>query len=611
MSYYYVNISNTAVTNYGADHGFYITSPRYYNISVTGNQFWNPGTGISMNTTLLGAGATTPQFAGNLNINNNNIQGGAMGIILNKTVGTGSTTLAGAIAHVDNNITNYVNNGISVNGYTNQLITTDTNYVMINASGIWGYGIEHSNCIGNFIRDNVVLGYHAPAPSLTSYLTSPCQVGIYGTLNVNATVSCNICANLSAGFQFTGSGNLTIWTNNVMEKDSLGMVLKDNFGHQGNPGLTCGDIWRGSTYWSATSATHYTTLTLNAAPPTDTIYVNLYGSGTDIYDPAHNKNQFSNLLWTYGMGGGSGTGLVTSTVNEIESSCEERSGMDYRMSHSGNSQDSILENIVINPMYNYQPLNFIQQNNLYRMMLTDSSYANNSSILAAFQSMAARCRIGWLSDIKNAIARGDKSTALTLLGYGIHAYINTSIDTAFGVVNVDDTTVDYIVINYITLYNKYLLYQDSSMTGTDSAVVKAIANLCPELNGNVVFEARALYRILFEDDTTIFNDTCSLDTAGIASRYASNQHSVSNTIQQYKLYPNPNEGTFILKQLITDSNPVNVTIQDVLGKRVFQQEVIFINNTAQIQIGAVSTGVYLLQLSDSKGKTTNFKFVVQ
>lgn len=607
MSYYDVNISNTNVTNYGADHGFYISSQRYYSISVTGNYLWNPGTGISMNTTLLGTGATTPQFAGNLNINNNNIQGGYIGITVNKLVGAGSSFLPGAIAHVNNNIVDYANSGIAVNGYTLQLITTDTNSVILNRyfTG-WGYGIEHSNCNNSFIRDNVVQGDLAPAPAIsTSYFSAPsCQVGIYGTLNVNATVTCNICANLSTGFQFVGSGNLTIWNTNVMELDSLGLVLQDNFGQQGFPGgPTCGDIWRGSTYWSTGSLTHKTIHTLNFGPPMDSIYVNLFGSGTDIYDPARNDNQPVNLLWTYGGSGGAGNGLVTSTVNGIESSCEERSGAGYRISNSSNSRDSLLENIVTNPLYSYHPLNWIQLNNLYRMMRADSSYAINSSILASFQSIAAGCRIGWLSNIKNAIAKGDKSTALTLLGYGIHTYIDTSIG--------DDTTADYIVTNYITLYNKYLLYQDTSLAGADSAVVKAIANLCPELNGNVVFEARALYRILYEDDTTVFNDTCNIDTSGMVGRYANNKKSMPLSLQQYQLFPNPNDGSFTLKQLNTDNTPVNISVQDVLGKRIFLQSMQFINNTTQVQVGNVPPGVYLLQIADGNGKTTNFKFVVR
>jgi hypothetical protein len=67
----------------------------------------------------------------------------------------------------------------------------------------------------------------------------------------------------------------------------------------------------------------------------------------------------------------------------------------------------------------------------------------------------------------------------------------------------------------------------------------------------------------------------------------------------------------MLRQDITDATPVSITVKDVLGRSVFTQDVQFTNSTAQLQLGNLPAGVYLLQITDSNRKISNFKFVIQ
>jgi hypothetical protein len=149
---------------------------------------------------------------------------------------------------------------------------------------------------------------------------------------------------------------------------------------------------------------------------------------------------------------------------------------------------------------------------------------------------------------------------------------------------------------------------DSTMNGDDSLQVLAIASLCPYYYGNVVYNAQAMYRILYEDDTTSFDDNCSND---FSARPSQPNVAQAATEQAYQLFPNPNDGSFILRQTINDATPVTIEITDMLGRVMVTKDVRFANNTTQLQLNNLSSGVYLLRVTDNNKKISNFKFVIQ
>jgi hypothetical protein len=253
---------------------------------------------------------------------------------------------------------------------------------------------------------------------------------------------------------------------------------------------------------------------------------------------------------------------------------------------------------------------WMAQDNLWQMIQLDNTFTDGEPVLAAFAAKAANSRYKWISDIANAIMTGDRSTANALLAMDIHTYINTSTDIATGVVMRDGTDADYIVTNYITLFNTYLKYGDSTMTGDDSAKVTGMANLCPYTNGNVVYMAQAMYRILFADDTTQFDGNCGNDTTG-ARGVNTDANSGVGSQQKYLLYPNPNDGSFVIKQTIANTSPVSVSIKDVFGREVYSKDIQFMGSTSQLTTANLSSGVYMLQITDTDQKISNFKFVIQ
>jgi hypothetical protein len=91
-------------------------------------------------------------------------------------------------------------------------------------------------------------------------------------------------------------------------------------------------------------------------------------------------------------------------------------------------------------------------------------------------------------------------------------------------------------------------------------------------------------------------------------------HNGGSTItnnQSYKLYPNPNGGTFTLQQMVSDGEPVQIEAWDAIGQSIYNQQAVFSAQRLQLQLGDMLPGLYMLQLTDSKGLKYSFKFVVE
>ena len=94
-------------------------------------------------------------------------------------------------------------------------------------------------------------------------------------------------------------------------------------------------------------------------------------------------------------------------------------------------------------------------------------------------------------------------------------------------------------------------------------------------------------------------------------RHKSKKTCASGAAQQYRLFPNPNDGSFKLRQLTADNEAVNITVQDVTGRTIYSQSVQFTNKTCHVQLGQLPAGMYILQVEDKQGKRSNYKFVIQ
>jgi hypothetical protein len=129
--------------------------------------------------------------------------------------------------------------------------------------------------------------------------------------------------------------------------------------------------------------------------------------------------------------------------------------------------------------------------------------------------------------------------------------------------------------------------------------------------GAVVYKARALYAAVF-NELKVWNDSCGgVDTGTYRLAQTSLTPTLSKVegVQKYILYPNPNDGNFILEQAVPDNEPVEVEVWDAVGRTLYKENLLFSDAISKLQIGNVASGLYLLQVTDSKGRMFRLKFV--
>ncbi|MFI4963562.1 MAG: T9SS type A sorting domain-containing protein, partial [Legionellales bacterium] len=71
------------------------------------------------------------------------------------------------------------------------------------------------------------------------------------------------------------------------------------------------------------------------------------------------------------------------------------------------------------------------------------------------------------------------------------------------------------------------------------------------------------------------------------------------------------DGNFILQQEVKDNEPVAVEIWDAVGRSVYKDRLQFTEATSILRMKSLASGLYLLQLTDSKERMFKFKFVVE
>lgn len=101
--------------------------------------------------------------------------------------------------------------------------------------------------------------------------------------------------------------------------------------------------------------------------------------------------------------------------------------------------------------------------------------------------------------------------------------------------------------------------------------------------------------------------TCDMD---VTIDFSTSNSYLNNEIPHLILYPNPNNGIFILEE--TSENNINdilVSIFDPLGRKVYEQSKIF-KGTMSIDLTEQATGIYFLHWS-TKESSGFFKLIIE
>jgi hypothetical protein len=126
------------------------------------------------------------------------------------------------------------------------------------------------------------------------------------------------------------------------------------------------------------------------------------------------------------------------------------------------------------------------------------------------------------------------------------------------------------------------------------------------VNVPVAAENISTARVKVEGNNTIFYAINPVDIF-IEESLSINE----NTLANFGIYPNPNNGIFNLKGSFITNNRLEISIYDVRGRRVYENK---FNSTPnfneQIHIENVASGLYIVTLSDGTNTATK-KIIIE
>ena len=577
--------------------------------SVTGNV-------TIQDNKLMGATADLPIGLGYMN----------NGIVVNNS-STATVPLTGSALTIRGNKAESVYNGIVLNSFNIRIPTIDSNDILIAPqTGTIQYGISYTN---NYAPTfSVTNNFVTSIFGTSSYVTPPSTYNMIGfdaennTPPVSVLNKCNNSQYMNVGYNFVGAANLHLWKDNYMQNCAAGYQLNGAIGPQPNVLGTypSNNQWGGT--WSYANPQTYNLS--GVAPTASKLYVQ---TSCGICNPTFNS-AFGGPALAYS----SATGTLLPSAGTPDANCAPTSAS-WRITGDSSANDSanrtgaiyVLQLIAMDSIFysdtgtgafmdsNISMLaekSWIAQYAAYNAIANDTSgyYVDSSAALATFYELAQSSRFYWLNQIAQTIDTGNYTGAQTLMSLNIDSMANIAYDTTTSVAMQDSTTADDVVQNYLTYYKLYINYINTSLSSNDSTTLSVLANLCPATAGNIVYTARALYDMVF-DSIGNFSNVCGADSGARFGNTKAMNSQNKLTGQQYHLYPNPNNGNITLMQYILDSKPVLAEVVNSYGQLVKQYNLQFTNYAMQLNFGNLTSGLYLLHLTDSYGSTYIIKFV--
>ena len=188
---------------------------------------------------------------------------------------------------------------------------------------------------------------------------------------------------------------------------------------------------------------------------------------------------------------------------------------------------------------------YINKNQVYRMLRNDPSLLVGSTVLDSFYTASIGTAPETFAAIEDDISTGDVA--------------NSTIKTA-GL-----SPSNAIENNYKVFYDTYLKQQSDTISSTDSTNLVTIAQGCPYLDGEVVYQARAFYNSIFMTNT-VFEDNCTGGTRSFQTEVNTPKKDSYNV----NIYPNPTPGEFTIQLNGSDNIQFSVQIMDMQGRSIFK-----------------------------------------
>lgn len=137
----------------------------------------------------------------------------------------------------------------------------------------------------------------------------------------------------------------------------------------------------------------------------------------------------------------------------------------------------------------------------------------------------------------------------------------------------------------------------------DTATLRTIANGCPDLDGQALYEARTLLNI-FNGMEMLYTDNCAAGMRkAVTMEEATMEEESSNT--KIAVFPNPNNGSFTINYSI--DNDSYLYLYDMQGREVYK--ILLTTDKYNVEISNLNlqNGVYMYNINNEKGRLVIIK----
>lgn len=147
------------------------------------------------------------------------------------------------------------------------------------------------------------------------------------------------------------------------------------------------------------------------------------------------------------------------------------------------------------------------------------------------------------------------------------------------------------------------LYLSGINNQSDYTALETIANLCAYKYGNAVYQARALLNIVTYGNLSFEDDNCDEKDGNRFGNFENEEQGITVTDNIIaNLFPNPNNGTFVLSYDIKKETDVKLLITDIAGRLVYKTSLDILNDLKQINTTDLQSGIYFVQLVNQNNK---------
>jgi hypothetical protein len=465
---------------------------------------------------------------------------------------------------IETNEFNSVYRGIAVNGLVGMPTAIHDNTITLTQDVAYSQsqqGISINNCIGTTTNGAQTAIYtntlsSVGSTSLSNTLANLMYVSQSGG-PMSPSITCNSLKNSYRGFVFSQNNPGVTWRGNTMQDLKHGFALTStaSIGQQGASGSAIDNEWLGS--WT----TYTQTFVENGC----------YASNSKLY--VRNLIAMNPTLTPFGTG---------NFINWYNNSSQFTTSGGYYCNMP--STDFVIS-IPGQDNYGTSEGYYVAITSLYRFLYNNDSISSSIAVLHDFLSAHDTSTVGKFLEVDFLLAQNDLSSAQTYLNY---------IDP-----------VNQVEANYIQFYQLYIDYLESDDIYSDEykSSLISLASLCPADNGGCIYQARALYNVLYDD---IFETEECPPYTGAKQRTILGD--TETEVFDVSIYPNPTNSKINFVPSL-NSNIIEVHVLDITGRSILIERLNTGNlpGTMNFQL---SNGLYLIKFISAKHEAVTKHFII-